>query len=123
MSDRELLFSVTKKDLDITAIRGSGPGGQHRNKVSTGIRIVHRASGAVAEASDDKSSLINKSAAFRKLLDTPRFKSWFKIALAAAQGRESIADAVERQMQPENITTEVLDENNRWVRVEVGDLI
>ena len=122
MSDRELLFSVTKKDLDITAIRGSGPGGQHRNKVSTGIRIVHRASGAVAEASDDKSSLINKSAAFKKLLETPKFKIWMKIALAAAQGRESIADAVERQMQPENITTEVLDENNRWVRVEAGDL-
>ena len=52
MSDRELLFVVTKNDFEERAIRGSGPGGQHRNKTSTGIRLKHRASGAVGEATD-----------------------------------------------------------------------
>jgi len=29
---RELAFSVTKKDLEITYFSGTGKGGQHRNK-------------------------------------------------------------------------------------------
>jgi protein subunit release factor B len=72
---------VSKEDLDISHIRGSGPGGQHRNKTSTGVRIVHRASGAIGEATDSKSQEENKRAAFRRMAETPEFKVWMDLQL------------------------------------------
>lgn len=74
--------SVTKKDLKITAIRGSGPGGQHRNKVATGVRMEHPASGAVVEATEHKSQLRNQGAALEKLARNPTFKGWIQTQMA-----------------------------------------
>ena len=34
------------------ALRRSGPGGQNRNKVETGVRYYHEASGLVGEATE-----------------------------------------------------------------------
>jgi hypothetical protein len=114
---RELLFSVTRKDLDETPIRGSGPGGQHRNKTSTGIRLKHRASGAVAEATDSKSQSTNRVNAFKRLLETPEFKRWYREAVHVAMGRKPLEQELAEAMSPENITTQVLDERSRWVTV------
>jgi peptide chain release factor len=36
-----------ESDVDIVACRTGGPGGQHRNKVSTAVRATHRPSGLV----------------------------------------------------------------------------
>jgi protein subunit release factor B len=118
VSDRELLFTVTAKDFDETHIRGSGPGGQNRNKTSTGVRLHHRASGASAEATDDKSQHRNRIEAFRRIRETPEFKRWFREMVRATQGQESTAHRVERLMQPENITTQVLDDRERWVTID-----
>lgn len=117
MADRELLLRITAKDFDITHIKGSGPGGQHRNKTSTGVRTKHRASGAVGEATDDRSQEANKKAAFRRCVDTPEFRSWLRIAIREAMGRPSIEQLVDEAMRPENITTQVLD-NKRWVDID-----
>lgn len=83
---RELLFSVTKDQFDVSAIRGSGPGGQHRNKSYTGQRIVHRASGAVGEATDNRSQVQNKKAAFLRLLETDTWKTWYRVEVARRMG-------------------------------------
>jgi len=45
MSKKELLFSLTKKDFKVETFRGSGAGGQHRNKTDSAVRIKHPASG------------------------------------------------------------------------------
>ena len=37
--------SVAHDDLDISACRAGGPGGQHVNKVATAVRVRHRPSG------------------------------------------------------------------------------
>ena len=37
MSQREKLFSVTLKDCNVTPYRGSGTGGQKRNKTFVGF--------------------------------------------------------------------------------------
>lgn len=47
--------------------RRSGPGGQHRNKVETAVRITHRASGVTAEASERRRQADNHAAAVFRL--------------------------------------------------------
>lgn len=121
VSERELLLKITKRDFDVTPVRGSGPGGQHRNKVSSGIRMKHRASGAVAEATDDKSRLINERNAFKRCIATKEFQAWFRTALAIAQGQPTIADRVEKAMEPQNIDTQILD-GSTWVSVDPAEL-
>ena len=119
---RESLFRVTKKDFTETHIRGSGPGGQHRNKTSTGVRLVHRASGAVGEATDSKSQAENRVAAFQRLRGTREWKAWFMMMTAETMGRPSLESLVEQAMRDENIVTEVLDDRQRWQEVDPADL-
>jgi len=53
---------VTKKDLKISYYRGSGPGGQHRNKTDSACRILHLPTGISVESQDSKSQKQNLSA-------------------------------------------------------------
>ena len=55
-----------EKDTDITFFIGSGPGGQNRNKVETGVRLRHP-SGIVVETEDTPSQARNKDIAFERL--------------------------------------------------------
>lgn len=54
------------KQCEVTAGRGSGPGGQNRNKVETAIRIKHLPSGVSASATERRHKEQNrKQAVFR----------------------------------------------------------
>ncbi len=44
-----------------------GPGGQHRNKTATGVRLVHRPTGAVVTATERRSQSQNRGAALARL--------------------------------------------------------
>jgi protein subunit release factor B len=46
---------------------GGGPGGQHRNKTETGVRLVHRATGVAVTATERRSQAQNRSAALVRL--------------------------------------------------------
>ncbi len=52
---------------DLQFVRRSGPGGQHRNKVSTAVVLVHRPTGVKAEASERRSQAQNRAAACFRL--------------------------------------------------------
>ena len=58
---------LREQDLTFDTYRGSGPGGQHRNKVETAVRVTHLPSGIAAAASEHKSQLQNKKEALKKL--------------------------------------------------------
>lgn len=63
------LDGLRKKDFRVERFKSSGPGGQHRNKVETAVRITHIATGVSAEATDSKSQARNKRNAFFRLAD------------------------------------------------------
>lgn len=65
---RELLWSVSRKDLRVDTFRSGGAGGQHQNTTDSGVRITHIESGLSAESRTFKSQHQNKSVAFRKLV-------------------------------------------------------
>jgi len=46
---------------------GSGPGGQHRNKTASAVRLVHPATGLTVTASERRSQILNRSAALHRL--------------------------------------------------------
>ena len=54
------------KDCRVERIRATGPGGQHRNKVETAIRITHTPTNTLGQASERRSQVDNqKKALFR----------------------------------------------------------
>lgn len=61
--------SVDRTQLDITCARGTGKGGQKRNKTSTKVRIVHLPTGIAVECDETRSQHQNKRLAFRKLAE------------------------------------------------------
>lgn len=118
---RELIYRLTKKDFILKPFKGSGPGGQHRNKNSTAIRITHPDSGAVGECSEHKSQLQNKKVAFRRLVDSKKFKIWHTRKVYEFDKKKSIEQEVDEMMKPEFIKVEVKDENGRWCDEETKD--
>ena len=77
--NKKLLFSVTAKDLRIDTFRAGGKGGQNQNKVNSGVRITHDASGAVGESREHRDQLQNKKAAFKRMTESKEFKSWMQL--------------------------------------------
>ena len=58
-----------EKETKITFFRGSGPGGQHRNKVETGVRLTHEPSGIVLTVDEERSQARNREIAFERLAE------------------------------------------------------
>ena len=52
---------------DVGVYKSSGPGGQHRNKVSSAVRLTHRPTGISAHGDESRSQHDNKRMALRRL--------------------------------------------------------
>lgn len=88
MAERQLLFSVTRKDFIRQTFCTGGNGGQHRNATQNGVRLIHEPSGARAEHRDGRDQPINERKAFAKLIETPEFKNWHRMETARRMGQK-----------------------------------
>ncbi len=78
------LGPALRADTTIEFFVAGGPGGQHRNKTETGVRLHHRPSGSIVTATERRSRVANLDTAFERLrerllklnhVDRPRVKT------------------------------------------------
>jgi hypothetical protein len=70
MDWRDYLFAedaIFERQCRLDATRGSGPGGQKRNKTSSAIRLTHLPTGISVRAEDSRSQKSNRRAALERL--------------------------------------------------------
>ncbi|KKK88517.1 hypothetical protein LCGC14_2742390 [marine sediment metagenome] len=84
-SDDELLA-----ECDIHIYKASGPGGQHRNKVSSAVRFKHRPTGISATANDSRSQHTNRRLGLTRL----RMNLALRLRCPALPKRDELPSAV-----------------------------
>src|ERR1700684_827406 len=113
--ERKPFLSVTMADCDLKTFRSGGPGGQHQNKTETGVRIIHRASGAVGESREHRSQLQNKHAAWRRMAAHPKFKVGLNRQIW--HGGIVPEQKVVKDMNPSNLKVEG-KRDGKWVPID-----
>jgi peptide chain release factor 1 len=66
-------MKIDKSDLKVETMRGTGPGGQHRNKTDSAVRITHIPTGTTAYA-DERSQHKSRRLAMQELRQRLRQK-------------------------------------------------
>lgn len=90
---RKLLFTVSKDDCDWQTFTCGGKGGSGKDTSNNGVRCIHRASGARAEARDTRNQLQNRREAFKRMTETKEFKAWHKTEVARRLGQAQDIEA------------------------------
>jgi len=84
-----------RRHTDVEFYVAGGPGGQHRNKTATGVRLRHRPSGIRVQATERRSRAQNLAAAWARL--RARLESLNEVPAKRRPTRPSRA-AVERRL-------------------------
>lgn len=112
---KEKIFSLTKKDFEVQTFRSGGKGGQNQNKRDTGVRIIHRPSGAVGESREERTQGPNKKLAFAKLTRSFKFRIWLnKKIFDLTHDEKETKRQIDNDMKPDNLKVEY-KEDGKWV--------
>ena len=67
IKEAETVADLDLDDCEISTMHCGGKGGQHVNKVETGVRIAHKPTGIVVTCTEERSQVQNKQKAIRRL--------------------------------------------------------
>lgn len=119
--ERELLFSVTKDDCDWSYTRGTGNGGQKKQKTSSAVHCKHRASGAKGYSESSRSQHENKRDAFVKMCETKEFKEWHRLETLRRTG---MLDQIDRKVAEELTKIKIeIRVDGKWTEVQESQLV
>lgn len=120
--EKKLLFSVTAKDCEWSYTKGTGAGGQKRNKTSSAVHCTHRPSGARGYSEASRSQLDNKRDAFVKMANTVEFRRWNQLEAMKKMGQlEELERKLEEDMKPWNLKFET-KVDGVWVETAPEDM-
>ncbi|MBR5944063.1 MAG: peptide chain release factor-like protein [Lachnospiraceae bacterium] len=86
--EAEVVGELDVSDCEITTMHCGGKGGQHVNKVETGVRVVHKPTGIVVTCTEERSQVQNKQKAMKRLQ-----------SILAAKQEDNNADALNNAWQ------------------------
>jgi len=68
-AETPLTISALQDAVEITAFKSGGPGGQHKNKTESAVRIKHLPTGLIAVAAESRSQIKNRELAWQRLIE------------------------------------------------------
>ena len=124
-------FTINKKDIRVDTYRGSGAGGQHRNKTDSAVRITHLPTNIVVCCESERSQIINRETAMKQLysklhlLYEDKFKEekdQFKNNLDSHWGNQIRSYLFNNNLVKDHITNKEYDIND-FLNGNIGDAI
>jgi protein subunit release factor B len=104
---KQKILSLTKDDFEWQYFKGTGAGGQKKNKTSSACRCIHPPSNAIGTSQEERSQHQNRQIAFRRCVESSVFQNWIKLQAAAMS--KGFADAermVDDMMQEKYLKVE-----------------
>jgi peptide chain release factor 2 len=77
-------IDIKRDEVERQTFRSGGPGGQHQNKTESGVRLIHKPTGVVAECRNERSQHKNEDMAW-KMLKAKLYKIEEQKRLAAVE--------------------------------------
>ena len=107
-------MKIFSKDIKIKFFKSSGPGGQHKNKKFTAVKVFHSLTGISAVATEQRSQAQNKAMALQRLRRkverlTKKKKKRIPIRMSSA-AKERILESKKRRSQKKRLRRKIGEE-------------